>query len=239
MHCNKVTQREVIHLKEGDEMITEKEAITNIFSGYFSQVQSYDTTSEEMTVDEYLNSNPPSINAILRENSTVQQFEFRNVEAAEIVSILKSLDPKKATCHDTIPARPLRDCATIIASPLAVLINKIITSAYVPVDWKLAELCPIFKKDDVLDKTKYRPVSIFVLLDKIFEKCLNHQLTEHFSVILSPFLSAYRKDYNCEAVLLRLTEDWRMDLDKKKTVGIVSLDLSKAFDLIPKLSACE
>lgn len=76
-------------------------------------------------------------------------------------------------------------------------------------------------------------LSILVLLDKIFEKCVNHQLTEHFSVILSPFLSAYRKDYNCEAVLLRLIEDWRMDLDKKKTVGIVSIDLSKAFDLIP------
>ena len=117
----------------------------------FSEVQSCDKTSEEMTVDEYLNSNHPSISAILRENSTVQQFEFRNVETAEILSILKSLDPKKATGHDTIPARPLRYCATIIASALAVLINKLITSAYVPVDCKLAELCPVFKKDDVLE----------------------------------------------------------------------------------------
>ena len=49
--------------------------------------------------------------------------------------------------------RPHRDCATIIASPLAVLINEITTLAYVPVDWKLAELCPILKKDDALDKT--------------------------------------------------------------------------------------
>jgi hypothetical protein len=54
-----------------------------------------------------------------------------------------------------------------------------------------------------------------------------------FSVILSPFLSVYHKDYNCEAVLLRLIEDWRIYFDNKKTVGIVSMDLSKAFDLIP------
>ena len=182
-------------------MITEKEAIANILSRYFSEVQSCDKISEDMTVDEYLNSNNPSMSAILRKNLTVQQFEFRNVEAAEILSILKSLDPKNATGHDTIPARPLRDRATIIASPLAVLINKIITSAYVPVDWKLAKLCPIFKKDDVLDKTKYKPVSILVLLDKIFEKCLNHQLTEHFFVILSPFLSGYRKDSSWEICL--------------------------------------
>ena len=96
MHCNKVTQREAIHLKVGGEMITEKKAMANILSRYFSEVQSCDKTSEEMKVDEYVNSNHPSINAILRENSTVQQFEFRNVEAAEILSILKSLDPKKS-----------------------------------------------------------------------------------------------------------------------------------------------
>ena len=30
MDCKKVTQREAIHLKEGDEMITEKEAIAKI-----------------------------------------------------------------------------------------------------------------------------------------------------------------------------------------------------------------
>ena len=75
MHCRKVTQREAIHLKEGDEMITEKEAIAKIFSRYFSEVQYCDTTSEKMTVDEYLNSNHPSISVILRENSIVQQFK--------------------------------------------------------------------------------------------------------------------------------------------------------------------
>lgn len=53
-----------------------------------------------------------------------------------------------------------------------------------------------------------------VLLDKLFGKCLNRHLTGHFSVILSPFLSTYRKDYNCEVVLLRLIEDWRIVLRK-------------------------
>lgn len=56
---------------------------------------------------------------------------------------------------------------------------------------------------------------------------------EHFAAILSPFLSAYRRGYSCEAVLPHLIESWRQDLDKGKTVGSVLLDLSKAFDLIP------
>ena len=77
-------------------MITEKEAIAKIFNRYFSEAQSCDKTSEKMMVDEYLNSNHLSISAILKENSTVKQFKFRSVEATEILSILKSLDPKKS-----------------------------------------------------------------------------------------------------------------------------------------------
>ena len=56
---------------------------------------------------------------------------------------------------------------------------------------------------------------------------------EHFATIISPFLSAYRRGYSCEAVLLHLIESWRQELVKGKTVGSVMLDLSKAFDLIP------
>ena len=54
-----------------------------------------------------------------------------------------------------------------------------------------------------------------------------------FFSILSPSLSAYRKGYSCEAVLLRLIKDWRKALDNKCVVGSVVMDLSKAFDLLP------
>ena len=56
-------------------------------------------------------------------------------------------------------------------------------------------------------------------------------------------LSAYRKGYSCQHVILRLTEYWRQALDNGSTVGTVAMDLSRAFDkmphalLIAKLSA--
>ena len=49
---------------------------------------------------------------------------------------------------------------------------------------------------------------------------------------MSPFLSAYKRDYSCEGVLLRLIEDWRNALDNKCVVSAVFMDLSKAFDMI-------
>ena len=42
-------------------------------------------------------------------------------------------------------------------------------------------------------------------MDKVFEKCLEHQLIQYFNPILSPSLSAYRRGYSCESVLLQPT----------------------------------
>ena len=51
--------------------------------------------------------------------------------------------------------------------------------------------------------------------------------------ILSVFISAYRKHYSCQHVLLRMTETWRRCLDDDKMVGAILMDLSKAFDCLP------
>ena len=56
---------------------------------------------------------------------------------------------------------------------------------------------------------------------------------DFFTGILSDFISSYRRNYSCETALLRLTEDWKRCHDKKETVAVVSMDLSKAFDAIP------
>ena len=84
-----------------------------------------------------------------------------------------------------------------------------------PAAWKLVEICPIFKEGDPHDKSNYRPVSILVTLEKVFEGCLARQLSDYFSSILSPFLFAYRRGYSCQVVLLRLIEEtvsvaWRI-----------------------------
>ena len=66
-----------------------------------------------------------------------------------------------------------RDGADALAYPLSVVINKIIESGSVPAAWKLAEICPIFKKDDPQDKSNYRPVSILVIWIKFLRSALH------------------------------------------------------------------
>jgi len=100
----------------------------------------------------------PSISAIQTHCSAEEGFQFRSGSPPEAELILKSHDPKKATGYDKIPPRSLRDGPDALPYPLSVLINKIIDSYSVPAAWKLAEICPIYKKDDPKDKSNYRPV---------------------------------------------------------------------------------
>ena len=59
------------------------------------------------------------------------------------------------------------------------------------------------------------------------------QLTNHFENILNPLVSAYRKGYSCQHVILHLTEYWRKALDDNKYISTIAMDLSRAFDCMP------
>ena len=55
----------------------------------------------------------------------------------------------------------------------------------------------------------------------------------YVDAFLSKFISAYRKSYSSNHVLIRLIESWKKSLDQKNFAGAVLMDLSKAFDSIP------
>ena len=89
------------------------------------------------------------------------------------------------------------------------------------------------QKESVLDKKNFRPVTVLPAFAKVFEKIIHMQITEHFESIFHDYMFAYRKFHGCPAALLTLTEDWRAELDKRKVIGAVAIDLSKAFDCLP------
>ena len=94
---------------------------------------------------------------------------------------------------------------------------------------KIACVTPVFKKEDRLDKKNYRPISVLNVFSKIFERFILDQLTPYFNNMLSDFLSANRKNYSCQHVLLRMKEAWRKCLDDNKVVGAILMGLSIVF----------
>ena len=112
------------------------------------------------------------------------------------------------------------------------IFNESVETGLYPDDLKLADITPVFKKKDPLNKINYRPVSVLPIVSKIFEKFLQHQLVNYIEKYLSPHLCGYRKGYSSQQALISLIENWKKSLDKKGYGGAVLMDLSKAFDTI-------
>ena len=82
----------------------------------------------------------------------------------------------------------------------------------------------------------YRPITVMPSVDKVYEVLLGQQVSKFMDDRLSDAITAYRAKKSCETTLIRLTEIWGAELDSKKVVGVLSSNMSKAFDsLSPQL----
>ena len=66
-------------------------------------------------------------------------------------------------------------------------LNNIIETSTFPEQLEYPDMKPAFKKDFRTDKKNYRPISILPNVPKIYERCLNKQLEEHFQALLSKY----------------------------------------------------
>ena len=138
-----------------------------------------------------------------------------------------------ATGIDGISAKIMKLSYEHILKPLTNVINFCYSENIFPDRMKIAQVVPLHKKNSILEKGNYRPVSILPTLSKIFERVIHSQLSYFFNNHFHDMLSAFRPGYGCQSVLLKIVEDWKMALDSKKYTAAILMDLSKAFDCIP------
>ena len=153
------------------------------------------------------------------------------------------MDAKKSTGLDGLSRKILRIAAPGIAAPLTKLFNYYFDCRQWPRQWKLSNVSPVYKKDEVTIKSNYRPVSVLSTIPKLFERVKFDQLYHAFAPLFSDNMSGFLRGHSCCTALVKLSNDWRAALDKKESIGVVAIDLSKAFDpvcynlLLAKLKA--
>ncbi len=161
------------------------------------------------------------------------QFSFEHTDENKVIKIINKFDSKKATGVDKISVKLLKPGKEALVTHITKFVNKSIDSCIFPDQLKKAQVTPIFKKKDPLDKSNYRPVSILPIPSKIFAKVLSEQLSSYFDKIFDNFLCAFRKNHGCQTTLLKLLDDWKFALDHNEYVAAILMDLSKAFDCLP------
>ena len=88
-------------------------------------------------------------------------FNFVPVTVNEVEKEIKKLNPNKATTFNTIPFKMLIKTSETSAKIVHKLFNETIDTGHYPDNLKLADITPVFKKKDPLNKMNYRPVSVF------------------------------------------------------------------------------
>ena len=88
---------------------------------------------------------PLSTSKVIYHN-TSQSFSFRFRTVFECINVLKSLNPRKAPVHSSVPAWALEDGKTQLHKPLTFLINRFIYEKRFPTDLKRPIVTPLFKK---------------------------------------------------------------------------------------------
>ena len=92
--------------------------------------------------------------------------------------IILSLDASKVTPVGDIPADILKSTVDIHLPFITKIINVSFQNDRFPDELKLAEVSPISKKNDDLDKENYRPASILSHVSKFFERIVYNRLQE-------------------------------------------------------------
>ena len=180
--------------------------------------------------------NHQRVQAIEQNISVNQDFYFSNTEARDILKETTALINKSNGTLGNILTKLLKEVSDICASALNDIWNKdIITQRSFPNNLKLADVTPVFKKEDASLLKNYRLVNVLSVVSKICERIMQKQILGHIDKHLSSQLCGYRKEYSTQTALISMLKKWKSSIDKKGFAGGVLIDLSKAFDTINHL----
>ena len=150
------------------------------------------------------------------------------------MEILKELDVNKARGSDLIENRILKECFNVLAPPLNLLFNNSLDHSLFPVEWKKADVCHIFKKDDLQISSNYRPIFLLPSTSKILERIVYNRLYEYCvsNNLLTKKNSGFKKSDSTTNQLIHLTNEIYNGLDDGRKIAAVFLDITKAFDRV-------
>ena len=102
---------------------------------------------------------------------------------------------------DGISAQFLKEVASKIAQPLAIIYNKSLDAGVIPSARKKSNVTPIHKSGSFDNPSNYRPISVVPIVAKLLEKVVSSQLSAHLEshCLLSDYQGAYRKSKSIQS----------------------------------------
>ncbi|RVE45150.1 hypothetical protein evm_010173 [Chilo suppressalis] len=177
----------------------------------------------------------PSVELVVDDLLTkLNSNHYYTIGQREVRAELQSLDVRKASGPDGIPAVVLKKCAAELSPVLTRLYQCSYSLGRVPETWRDANVQPVPKKGDRSDPANYRPIAVTSVLCKVLEKVLNNHLTRYLEdhSLINDRQYGFRPKRSTGDLLAYLTHIWGEAIDKRGESLAISLDIAKAFDRV-------
>ena len=203
--------------------ITEDEEVATTLNQYFTTV----FTKENVT-------NLPTPKQMFTGDEEERLVDVE-INEETVLHKLNRLRPDKAPGPDSLHPRILKELATVLAEPLNIIFNRSLEENEIPLDWKRANVAPIFKKGKRSQACNYRPISLTSQICKLFESIIKDEATIHLTKhqLINKTQHGFMSGRSCLTNLLEFLEDVTKVVDDGHPVDVIYLDFQKAFDKVP------
>ena len=161
-------------------------------------------------------------------------FEVETLKIADAASVLSKLSEDSATGPDMLPARILRKMSHVLAMPLLLLAQTILSAGRWPECWLEHWVVPLFKKKAVFNPQNYRGVHLSAQLSKAVERLIGLLWVPRVSadMFIGANQFAYRKLRGSRDALALIVLSWLDGFRKKSRFAMYLSDVSGAFDRV-------
>ena len=206
---------------ENGSLLTNDKDISECFDTYFTNITDTLDIDRPIIIDNSVMAaierykTHPSIVRIKQLVESNHQFSFCKIGITEVWDEINRLDSTKSV-NGNIPTKTLKLSSALCFSEVTNIANSMIENCTFPDTLKKADRSPAFKTGETTTKKNPRPISVLSAISKVFERLLSKQ-----------------EGYSSQDALFRVIEQCRRTLDQSGKVGMVLMDLSKAYDCIP------
>lgn len=176
-------------------------------------------------------------NENLPEVAVTDTYDFLNLPISdeEILEAVKKLKNNKSPGHDLVINEHIFTTVTIFLPVYRKLFNLIYDRGYVPDEWLIGIIKPIFKnKGDPTQPENYRPITLLSCLGKLFTCILSKRLDTYASEInlITSSQAGFRKNHSTLDHILTLQFLSNTLLCRKKKLFCAFVDFKQAFDTV-------
>ena len=151
----------------------------------------------------------------------------------DVINVIRNLKANSPV-WDSIPAVVVKATYQCFMEPLTHILNLSVMYGVFPSELKLAKVIPLFKANDPMLFSNYRPVSVLPVFSKILERIMYNQLLSFINKhkLLYSYQFGFRINHAPELALLCLADKISDALENGEYVLGLFLDFSKAFDTV-------